>query len=215
MRRGPDSDSDEATGGWPPLSGGSFCNWRRLPPVLHRAGATLREVSVDDADALLRLLTRDEMAQVIAPPPQSAADLATRIEAARIDRIDGRGLCFAVLPDRHGSPVGLFRVREFERGFGTAEWEFVIAPEYWGRGLFFAAAPVVVDFAFDTMGVHRLEARAAIHNGRGNGALRKIGAVQEGVLRRSLQQEHGWVDQALWTLLAEDWRRRMGRRAVH
>ena len=44
---------------------------------------------------------------------------------------------------------------------------------------------MVVDFAFDTLGVHRLEARAAVANGRGNGALRKIGAVQEGVLRKS------------------------------
>jgi len=111
--------------------------------------------------------------------------------------------------------VGLFRLRELERGFGSAEWEFVLSPEHWGGGLFFAAAPAVVDFAFDVLGVHRLEARAAVHNGRGNGALRKIGAVQEGVLRRSLQQELGWVDQALWTIIAEDWRQRMGRRGVH
>ena len=87
----------------------------------------------------------------------------------------------------------------------------MLSPEHWGDGLFFAAAPAVVDFAFDVLGVHRLEARAAVHNGRGNGALRKIGAVQEGVLRRSLQQEDGWADQALWTLIADDWRKRMGR----
>jgi len=53
--------------------------------------------------------------------------------------------------------------------------------------------------------VHRLEARAAVKNGRGNGALRKIGAVQEGLLRKSFQKNGEYLDQALWTILKEDW----------
>jgi [ribosomal protein S5]-alanine N-acetyltransferase len=207
---------NEATDQWPGLPPELLCrNWRTMPPVLKGPGVALREVETGDAATLLALLSRDEIAQVIAPPPQSASELQTRIEAARLERSDGRGICFSVVPERRSEPVGLFRVRELEHGFGSAEWEFVLAPEYWGGGLFFAAAPAVVDFAFDALGVHRLEARAAVHNGRGNGALRKIGAVQEGVLRRSLQQEHGWVDQTLWTLIAEDWHHRMGRRGVH
>ena len=51
----------------------------------------------------------------------------------------------------------------------------------------------------------RLEARAAVVNGRGNGALRKIGAVQEGVLRRSFHRGGQFHDQVLWSMLAEDW----------
>ena len=207
---------NEATDKWPALPPELLLrNWRNMPPVLKGTGVALREVETGDAAALLALLSRDEIAQVIAPPPQSVPDLQARIEAARVERLDGRGICFAVVPERRAEPVGLFRIREIERGFGSAEWEFVIAPEYWGGGLFFAAAAAVVDFAFDVLTVHRLEARAAVHNGRGNGALRKIGAVQEGVLRRSLQQEHGWVDQALWTIISDDWRKRMGRRGIH
>lgn len=207
---------NEPTDQWPGLPPELLVrNWCKTPPMLKGPGVGLREVETGDAATLLALLSRDEIAQVIAPPPQSVSELQSRIEAARVERLDGRGICFSVFPERRSEPVGLFRLRELERGFGSAEWEFVLAPEHWGGGLFFAAAPAVVDFAFDVLGVHRLEARAAVHNGRGNGALRKIGAVQEGVLRRSLQQELGWVDQALWTIIAEDWRQRMGRRGVH
>jgi RimJ/RimL family protein N-acetyltransferase len=67
-------------------------------------------------------------------------------------------------------------------------------------------ARLVLDFAFDTVGVHRLEARSAVVNGRGNGALRKLGAVQEGVLRRSFRKDGSQMDQALWSILADDWR---------
>ena len=65
---------------------------------------------------------------------------------------------------------------------------------------------MVVDFAVDVINVHRLEARAAVANGRGNGALRKIGAVQEGVLRRSFVRHGVQHDQVLWGIVADDWR---------
>jgi RimJ/RimL family protein N-acetyltransferase len=51
-----------------------------------------------------------------------------------------------------------------------------------------------------------MEARAATANGRGNAALRKLGAVQEGVLRRSFLRNGVHYDQVLWGILAEDWR---------
>jgi len=61
--------------------------------------------------------------------------------------------------------------------------------------------------AFDVIGPHRLEARAAVANGRGNGALRKVGAMQEGILRQSFLRNGEYLDQTLWTILDEDWRR--------
>jgi len=58
---------------------------------------------------------------------------------------------------------------------------------------------------FETIGTHRLEARAALKNVRGNSALRKIGAVHEAVLRRSFLRNGEYLDQALWTIVADDW----------
>jgi RimJ/RimL family protein N-acetyltransferase len=62
-------------------------------------------------------------------------------------------------------------------------------------------------FSFEVAGIRRLEARAAVANGRGNGALRKIGAVQEAVLRSSFIRGGRKHDQALWAILDEDWYR--------
>ena len=102
--------------------------------------------------------------------------------------------------------VGIFQLRELEPGFGTAEWGFALGSVYWGTGLFKSGAELLMQFAFETVGVHRLEARAAVHNGRGNGALRKVGAVQEGILRKSFLKNGEYLDQTLWTILDEDWR---------
>ena len=56
--------------------------------------------------------------------------------------------------------------------------------------------------------MRRLEARAVVENGRGNGALRKIGALQEGLLRRSFLKHGTYYDQVLWAILDSDWRQR-------
>jgi ribosomal-protein-serine acetyltransferase len=72
--------------------------------------------------------------------------------------------------------------------------------------MFLDAAEMVVNFAVDIIGVQRLEARAAVANGRGNGALRKLGAVQEGVLRRSFLKNGQFLDQMLWSILGAEWR---------
>jgi RimJ/RimL family protein N-acetyltransferase len=44
-----------------------------------------------------------------------------------------------------------------------------------------------------------------VGNDRGNGALRKMGAVQEGVLRDALQKDGKFFDQIMWSIIARDW----------
>jgi RimJ/RimL family protein N-acetyltransferase len=112
-----------------------------------------------------------------------------------------------VVPEGSDTAVGLFQIRQLDPTFGTAEWGFAIGSAFWGSGLFAQGAKLIIDFAFEVIGVRRLEARAAIANGRGNGALRKTGAVQEGILRKSFLHGGTYHDQALWAILPEDWHR--------
>jgi len=101
--------------------------------------------------------------------------------------------------------IGLYQVRSLTSGFDIAEWGFAIGSDYWGTGIFADGAHLVLDFAFDVLGVRRLEAKAAVKNGRGNGALQKLGAVQEAVLRRSFLRNGVYMDQAYWTIFAAAW----------
>jgi len=76
--------------------------------------------------------------------------------------------------------VGLVQVRQLDPAFEAAEWEGTIVPSVRGTGIFVEAARLVGSFTFGAVGTHRLEARVLLQNGRANGALRKLGAVQEG-----------------------------------
>jgi len=181
-------------------------DWRDALPVLVGRTVALREMRMADAASLFALLTDAEVARFISPPPSSVEGFERFIQWAARQRAVGSYVCFAVTLADSDTAVGIFQIRSTEPDFGTAEWGFALGRAVWGTGVFHEAAELVMDFAFETIGVHRLEARAALRNGRGNAALRKIGAKQEGILRKSFQRNGEYLDQALWTVLDEDWR---------
>ncbi len=151
------------------------------------------------------MLTADDVARFISPPPSSLDGFERFIAWTLLQRRAGTYVCFAVTLDASDTAVGIFQLRSLETGFGTAEWGFAIGSPYWGSSAFQEGAELMVQFAFDAVGVHRLEARAAVRNERGNAALRKLGAVREGRLRRSFLKNGEYFDQNLWTILDEDW----------
>jgi len=179
-------------------------DWQKGLPVLVGARVALRELRVSDAASLFTMLTTAEVTRFISPPPSTVEGFERFIQWTLHQRAAGKYVCFAVTPAGDDVAVGIIQVRLLNDSVETAEWGFAIGSGYWGTGIFQDAARLTLDFVFDTMGVHRLEARAALRNGRGTGALRKLGAVQEGVLRKSFTKDGEQLDQALWSILASD-----------
>jgi len=183
----------------------STSDWRRALPLLAGRQVTLRELRVSDAPTLLAMLTTDEVARFISPPPTTVEGFERFITWTHSRRAAGEYVCFAVVPAGTDTAVGIFQIRQLDPTFATAEWGFALGSAFWGTGVFMDAADLTLRFAFESIGVHRMEARAAIKNGRGNGALAKIGAVKEGILRKSFMRHGEYLDQALWSILREDW----------
>jgi len=192
--------------GQPALTQPISTDWRDRLPMLTGSTVTLRELKASDAPSLFALLTTEEVSRFISPPPSTVDGFERFIAWTLRQRSVGSYACFAVTIDATDTAIGIFQLRQLEPGFGTAEWGFALGSAYWGTGVFQEGAELLVNFAIETVGVHRLEARAAVRNGRGNGALRKIGAVQEGLLRKSFLKNGEYLDQALWTILDEDWK---------
>ena len=181
-------------------------DWRGSLPVLAGSNFVLRELRADDAPALLAMLTSEEVSRFISPPPTTIEGFELFIAWTLREREQGNYICYGVVPAGMTTAVGLFQLRTLEPGFGSCEWGFAFGSQFWGTGLFVEGAKLVLNFGVDVLGTQRIEARAAVANGRGNGALRKIGAVQEGILRRSFLRNGQYHDQVLWSVLAEDWR---------
>lgn len=189
----------------PPGNPESTCDWRSGLPELTGRVAIVRDLRPDDAASLFVMLATPDVGRFISTPPGTLDGFERFVAAMHRKRSEGRYACFAVEPVGVGAAVGVIQVREAEPNFGTAEWGFAIGSPFWGTGLFPEAASLVMEFTFGTLGVHRLEARAAVVNARGNRALRKLGATCEGILRRSFRKNSESLDQNLWAILDSDW----------
>jgi RimJ/RimL family protein N-acetyltransferase len=181
-------------------------DWRSGLPVLTAGTVTLRDLRASDAQSLRDLLTTEEVSRFISPPPSTVDGFQRFIEWANRERAAGHYACFAVVPVGSDVAVGIFQVRQLGPTFEVAEWGFALGQAMWGTGTFASAAVAVVNFAIDVLKVRRLEARSTVENGRGNGALRKIGANREALLRKSFLKDGQYFDQVLWAIDADEWK---------
>jgi [ribosomal protein S5]-alanine N-acetyltransferase len=100
--------------------------------------------------------------------------------------------------------VGLSNVR---RGVAeTASIGYWIGEPFAGRGLMSAALPVVLDFAFYRLRLHRIEAACLPSNAASRTVLTRVGFTEEGYARRYLCIDGKWQDHVLFAMLREDWR---------
>jgi RimJ/RimL family protein N-acetyltransferase len=179
--------------------------WRNQLPSLSGRIVALREPATQDARAVVGILSLGDATRFGLDEPVSEIGVQELIERFTRERASGLAFTYLIVLSASRSIVGLMQVRPLDPAFETAEWECTVDPTSRGSGVFLEAARLVGSFVFGVIGTHRLEARVLLQNGRAHGALRKLGAVQEGVLRRSMRRDGEYFDQVLWSLLKEDW----------
>ena len=179
--------------------------WRNELPSLNGRVVSLREPVPQDLGPLVDLLSIGDATRFGLDEPVSEVSVQELIERFGRERASGIAFTYVITIAAARTVVGLVQVRQLDPSFEAAEWECTIAPASRGTGIFLEAARLVGSFAFGVVGTHRLEARVVLQHGRANGALRKLGAVQEGVLRGSLLKNGQHLDQIMWSIIARDW----------
>ncbi len=85
-------------------------------------------------------------------------------------------------------------------------------PEVWGTDVNPATKRLLLGYAFDTLGAERVQFKTDNANLRSQAALRKIGATQEGVLRRHMLRRDGtYRDSVVFSILRSEWSAVRGR----
>ena len=166
----------------------------------------LRELQPSDAATLASELNAPELKRYMWAPPPSEDAFLRFIEWAHAERATGRYVCYGIVPRGETHAFGVFELRQYQPGFLRGELGFVLAPKFWGTGVFREGAQLFLDFAVDVVKVHRIEMRAAVDNDRGNSVLAWMGASREGTLKEAFFRDDRFVDQYLWAILASAWR---------
>ena len=88
--------------------------------------------------------------------------------------------------------------------FRMGEIYYSLIPSFWGKGLGTEVAQGLVNFGFNYLRLHRIEAGVATKNNRSIKVLEKIGMKREGIRRKILPIRGEWIDNYHYAILEED-----------
>jgi RimJ/RimL family protein N-acetyltransferase len=174
-------------------------------PVLTGDLVTLRPVRAADAAGLFAM--DDETARLTGS--HASTEPAWTLEhleqwyasrAGHDDRLD-----LSIIERATGEWAGEVVLNELNTRNQSCGFRIALpGPRFYGRGLGTEATRVVIDYAFDVVGLHRIELEVYAFNPRARHVYEKAGFVHEGTMRDALRWNGTWVDCHLMAMLATD-----------
>jgi ribosomal-protein-alanine N-acetyltransferase len=154
-------------------------------PVLRGDDVLLRPLTAADAEVVFRLFSDPAVVRFMSIPR-----LATHEDAqafiASIDRDVMAGSLYQWGIELDGALVGTCTLAAIDRQSGKAEVGFAVFPDLHRRGIASRAVPVMIDFAFERLGLRRLHADADPSNSASIRTLEKIGFRRDGEIPNSI-----------------------------
>jgi RimJ/RimL family protein N-acetyltransferase len=167
----------------------------------------MRELRQSDAPAVFKLYSDPETVRYW------GNDLITETgEAEELVRINlewvTAGDCYywAIEHRASGQVIGTCTIFKIDERNRRAEIGYILNRSFWRQGLMTEAMIALLEFSFDTLDLHRLEADTDPNNSASNGLLEKFGFKREGYFRERWWVHGQWLDSDMWGLLKSEYR---------
>jgi ribosomal-protein-alanine N-acetyltransferase len=139
-----------------------------------------------------------------ADPSTDRRAFASRCAARDRERQLGTGYGFGMFMGR--DLVGEINVSSIQRGpFQSCYIGYWVDEKYAGQGLTPEACVIVMRFAFEELGLHRVQVAIIPRNAPSRAVMRKLGIREEGVATRYLEINGVWEDHMRHAITAEEW----------
>lgn len=112
---------------------------------------------------------------------------------------------FTIRDVNKDSFIGLIALKCGNPKFKIGEVWYKIHVRHWRKGFGTEALNKILDFGFDELKLHRIEAGCAVKNKGSIKLLEKVGMQKEGQKRKVLPLKNGWSDNFEFAILEEDW----------
>ncbi len=102
--------------------------------------------------------------------------------------------------------IGLVALNLGKPNYKTAEIWFKVHKDFWNKGYTTEAVTQLLDFGFNQLQLHRIEAGCATENIASAKVLEKVGMIREGMKRKKLPIRGAWKDNYFYGILEEDFK---------
>jgi ribosomal-protein-serine acetyltransferase len=176
------------------------------PRLALEGGRLLRQLEEADADELHALIehNRAELAKWMRwAQEQTPEQTRTFIRHSRASESDDSGLQRAIVAEVR--IVGMVGLPEIDWANRSAEIGYWLDRAHRGRGIMTSAVDALVDHAFASLNLNRLEIRTDVENAASRAVAERLGFRYEGTLRQSYRvTDERYSDDAVYSLLASD-----------
>lgn len=130
-----------------------------------------------------------------------------RLRRAASDWRDDVGYAFHLVLRETGELLGAATMSNVRRGVSqTASLGYWVGEPHARKGYMTEAMPLILEFAFEQLGLHRVEAACLPINQPSRALLKRSGFTEEGLARRYLRIRSKWEDHLLFAILRDDLR---------
>lgn len=156
-------------------------------PVLVTERLVLRELRTSDAERVFAMRSDPLVMQHVNRPfARSMEDAHALIERITTNVATGDAVQWAITIKGDDAFIGLIGFWRLVKEHYYGELGYMLARDQWGKGYISEAIGATVDFGFNTLGFHRVEAITRPQNAASIRALAKNGFVQEGHIKENI-----------------------------
>lgn len=170
-------------------------------PTITTERLTLRVVRTTDAEELFETFRDPEVMKYWSTGPHASPTItAEMIERARASFLSGDGIEFAIL-DLQKRVIGKIGHWRWQKAHSRSEIGFILRRDMWQLGLATEALRATVQWGFDTLKLHSIEAQLDSENLGSARTLERIGFTREGLLRQSYFDGTSYRDTLVYGLV--------------
>ena len=176
-------------------------------PTLHTARLRLRPFNDTDANALFALHSSAYVLRYWDAPPWSERVRAEKfITTCRQMAEEGTGARLAVASVSDEAFIGWCSLTRWNPNYRSASMGYCLDDAAWGHGYATEAARALLQWAFDTLDLNRVQAETDTRNAASARVLEKLGFVREGTLREDCVVNGEVSDSWVYGLIRREWR---------
>lgn len=117
-----------------------------------------------------------------------------------------KNYCFAVEDQETNSFSGMVAIHLGSPKYKSGEIWYKFHPKHWGKGYATEASLGLLQFGFETLDLHRIEAGCAVDHKASIRVMEKLGMTREGLFRKALPLKTGWSDNYMYAILKEEFK---------
>ncbi|MGE7766272.1 GNAT family N-acetyltransferase [Peribacillus sp. NPDC096540] len=171
-------------------------------PTLETERLVMRKITMKDADDMYAYASNSEVSRFVTwEPHRSLSDTKDFIQFVLQNYEDNKLAPWGIEHKDNGEFIGTIDFVSWQLNHQIAEIGYVLASQYWGKGIITEAAKKVIEFGFENMNLVRIQARCFVDNLGSERVMQKVGMSFEGILRKGMYVKGKHEDLKLYSII--------------